>query len=67
MPHLGTFLLDGRDMEYNGAQPDVEVDNLPGDLVRGVDRQLETAVSVLGEEVEAWKAAHPAREFRYAR
>ncbi len=58
-PYLGIFLLDGRDMEYNGAIPDVVVDNQPAQLVKGIDEQLEKAIDVLAEEVAAWKKANP--------
>jgi len=59
-PFLGVFLLDGRDMEFHGAKPEVEVDNVPEDLVKGIDRQLETAIGVLDADVKVWKQQHPA-------
>jgi len=66
-PRCGVFLLDGTDMEFNGAKPDVEVDNLPGECVRGIDSQLETAIKVLDEDVAAWKKSHPTVHPRYAK
>lgn len=63
----GWFLLDGTDMENHGAKPDVEVDDLPGDLDKGFDRQLDKAIEVLAADVEAWRAANPPIDFRYAR
>ena len=66
-PYLGIFCLDGRDMEYNGAMPDVVVDNQPATIVKGVDEQLEKAIDVLNEEVAAWKKAHPPIKPVYAK
>ncbi|MCA8958974.1 MAG: PD40 domain-containing protein [Planctomycetes bacterium] len=56
MPFRGWFLLDGEDMELNGAMPDVRVEREPGDWPAGRDPQLATAVSVLLEDVATWKA-----------
>jgi tricorn protease len=36
--------LDGSEMEGTGCRPDIPVENRPGDLVRGVDAQLDRAV-----------------------
>ena len=66
-PYLGIFCLDGRDMEHNGAKPDVVVDNQPAAIVKGVDEQLEKAIDVLDEEVAAWKKAHPPLKPVYAK
>ncbi len=63
----GWFLPDGTDMEHHGARPDFEVDDLPIDLVNGIDRQLEKAIEVLGDEVKAWQKANPPIHFNYAR
>lgn len=63
----GWFVLDGTDMEHHGAKPDFEVDDLPEDLVRGIDAQLDKAIEVLGAEVEAWRKANPPINFKYAR
>ena len=52
-------------MEKEGVTPDVLVEPLPDDLSKGIDIQLEKAVSVLAEDVVAWKkreqnaATHP--------
>lgn len=54
VPFRGWFLLgDGQDMERNGCLPDVVIWPKPGELPRGVDRQLEKAVELLLEEVGA--------------
>jgi Tol biopolymer transport system component/C-terminal processing protease CtpA/Prc len=59
VPFRGWFVLGtGADMERNGCVPDHLVEALPGELPRGVDRQLEKAVEVLAAEVEA-AAARP--------
>lgn len=63
----GWFVLDGTDMEHHGARPDFEVDDLPGDLDRGLDRQLDKAIEVLDVEVEAWRKANPPIDFKYSR
>ena len=56
-PFRGWFLLDdGEDMELNGAVPDYIIWPEPGELPAGIDRQLEKAVEVLGEEVEEYLA-----------
>ena len=53
VPFRGWFLPDsGQDMEMNGAVPDVIVWPDPADLVAGKDKQLETAVQVLLDDVE---------------
>ena len=52
VPFRGWFLItDGEDMERNGCLPNVTVWPKPGELPAGVDRQLETAVEMLVEEV----------------
>ena len=63
----GWFILDGTDMEHNGAKPDFPVEDLPSDIVSGIDRQLDKAIDVLAEDVEAWRAAHPPIDFKFAR
>ncbi|RMF39897.1 MAG: PDZ domain-containing protein, partial [Planctomycetota bacterium] len=51
VPFRGWFLIrDGEDMERNGCIPDLQIWPLPGELPRGVDRQLEAAVELLLEE-----------------
>jgi tricorn protease len=48
-PFRGWYLPDGADMENNGAQPDVLVDQTPASEVEGRDLQLEAAVKELME------------------
>jgi len=45
----------GWGLENRGVIPDIEVQNLPQELARGVDRQLDRAIS----EVERLRAEHP--------
>lgn len=57
IPFRGWFRIgDGEDMELNGAVPDFEVWPHPGELPAGKDRQIEKAVEVLLEDVEAFQA-----------
>jgi tricorn protease len=52
-PFRGWFsILDGRDMELNGALPDVVIWPVPGEMPAGVDKQLEKAVELLKEDVK---------------
>ena len=48
LPGRGWVVADGSgtNMELNGCPPDYVVDNLPGDFVQGLDRQLEKAIEV---------------------
>jgi tricorn protease len=56
MPGRGWYLIDtGEDMELNGAIPDVVLWPDPAEEVAGQDRQLETAIRLLAEDVQAWK------------
>lgn len=56
LPFRGWFLRDtGADMELNGAVPDHLVWPVPGELATGQDQQLATGVSVLLDDVQAWK------------
>jgi len=56
MPGRGWYVIDtGEDMELNGAVPDVVIWPQPADDIAGKDRQLETAIRLLAEDVQAWK------------
>ncbi len=51
LPFRGWFSsIDGKDMELNGAKPNVSLWNQPGELSLGKDVQLEKAVQVLLED-----------------
>jgi tricorn protease len=58
-PGTGIMTLKGVNMEKEGVKPDFVVDVHPGDLVRGIDPQLEKAVEVLQQDVAAWKKNNP--------
>lgn len=46
-------------MENYGVTPDIEVENEPGELAAGHDRQLEQAVALMLKELEAHPPVHP--------
>ncbi|MDP7063093.1 MAG: S41 family peptidase [Planctomycetota bacterium] len=48
LPFRGWYVNDAdmTNMELNGCPPDFPVENLPGDYVTGLDRQLEKAIEV---------------------
>jgi tricorn protease len=53
-PEFAKYTLDREwnDMENYGVAPDIDVDNLPEDVMRGVDAQMDRAVEVLLEAIE---------------
>ncbi|MDZ4848495.1 MAG: S41 family peptidase [Pirellulaceae bacterium] len=52
VPYRGWFsLASGKDMELNGAEPDIVIWPAPDELPQGIDRQLEQAVKSLLEDV----------------
>lgn len=56
-PGVGVFLADAKrtNMENNGVQPDMLVDNKPEDTLAGRDRQLEAAVEELMKQLNGSK------------
>lgn len=57
MPFRGWYgIKDGEDMELHGAQPHVVVWPEPGEMPKGIDRQLEKGIEVLRSEVDAYKS-----------
>lgn len=55
-PGEGPQNLQGENIiENKGITPDVEVENLPGDWVKGIDRQLEQCIRILNEQGGAGK------------
>jgi tricorn protease len=60
IPRTGVFTAKGANMEGGGVVPDVIVENLPDQLAKGVDAQLDKAVEVLAVDVADWKKSHPA-------
>jgi tricorn protease len=57
MPFRGWYLPDGRDMELNGAVPDVIVPVTPEDEEKGRNPQIEAAVKATLEDI-AKRAQH---------
>jgi tricorn protease len=52
-PATGIWTVRGENMENFGVQPDVYVDNTPGDFVKGRDMQIEKAVEILKADLAA--------------
>ena len=60
-PQFGLFGLDGNwIVEGHGVVPDIEVQNLPGDVIRGRDAQLEAAVENVMQRLEREAVKIPA-------
>ena len=57
MPTRGWYLLDGKDMEMNGAVPDILVPQTPQDESANSDRQLRAAVENLLQRTPKSSAA----------
>jgi tricorn protease len=58
IPRIGVYTTKGVNMEREGVQPDVLVEDHPDQLAKGIDVQLEKAVAVLRSDVVAWKSKH---------
>lgn len=59
MPDFGMWNLEGQwVVENHGVDPDIEVENVPADMVAGHDAQLERAIRDCLEELEK----HPPRK-----
>lgn len=56
IPQLGILDREGDYMENKQLEPDVKVKNMPADLAEGKDAQLEKAVKVMLEDLDAQKA-----------
>jgi tricorn protease len=60
VPEFGIYDLEGRwVVENQGVTPDIEVDDLPVDLVKGRDAQLERAVAEVLKQAAAQKTVRP--------
>lgn len=55
IPVIAYRLPDGSILENTQLEPDIQVENRPEDVVRGIDAQLETAVRELLREIDAKK------------
>lgn len=60
-PNLAIWTEDGWVVENEGVPPDVEVEQLPAALAAGRDPQLERAIEIALEELEAAPPAVPER------
>ena len=60
MPFRGWYLLDGTDMENNGATPDLIVPQTPEDESAGFDAQLKAAVEDLQSRLPVPPGTSPA-------
>jgi C-terminal processing protease CtpA/Prc len=47
LPSWGCYTLDGKDIEFNGVQPDIKVLNNFDDKMNGRDPQLDKAIEVI--------------------
>jgi tricorn protease len=55
VPRIGVFTTKGVNMDREGVSPDVLIETHPDQLAKGVDVQIEKAVTVLQEAVVEWK------------
>jgi tricorn protease len=55
IPRIGVFTTKGVNMEREGVQPDILVEDHPDQLAKGIDAQLDKAVEVLQTDVLAAK------------
>ena len=63
-PEFRIFDTEGKwTVENHGVDPDVVVDNLPEDVAAGHDRQLETAVKLVLEQLPQRREVPPAPRF----
>ena len=60
-PNLAIWTEDGFIVENVGVPPDIEVEQWPADVIAGVDPQLEKAIEVVLEQLEASPVATPER------
>lgn len=51
-PNIGIWTKDGWVVENEGVAPDIDVEQLPGEVMQGKDPQLEKAISVVLEELK---------------
>ncbi|MGQ9590517.1 MAG: S41 family peptidase [Planctomycetota bacterium] len=61
VPEFGHYEAEGWIIENRGVEPDIEVDNLPGDEMAGRDAQLERAVEEILRLIEERKPELPPR------
>ncbi len=52
LPSWGCYTLDGKDIEFNGVQPDIKVINTFEDRVNGRDPQLDAAIDEIMKQLK---------------
>lgn len=61
-PQFAPFGLNGQWLiEGHGVDPDIEVQNMPGDVLRGMDAQLDAAIEYLVEKIQTEPVPTPGR------
>ena len=60
-PNLAIWTQDGFIVENEGVAPDVEVEQLPGEVIKGNDPQLQKAMEIALEELKKNPPAEPKR------
>jgi len=60
-PNLAIWTEDGWVVENEGVPPDIEVEQLPAEVMAGRDPQLERAIEVVLERLEANPPVEPER------
>ena len=60
-PNVAIWTEDGFIVENVGVPPDIEVEQWPAEVIAGVDPQLEKAIEVVLEQLEASPVATPER------
>jgi len=55
-PEFGKYSIDGTEwiIEGYGVDPDIELENNPADVYKGVDAQLDEAIRVIEEEIKSY-------------
>jgi tricorn protease len=59
-PNLAIWTEDGFIVENVGVPPDVEVEQLPADVIAGRDPQLEKAIEIALQQLET----HPPKQYK---
>jgi tricorn protease len=52
LPSWGCYTLDGKDIEFNGVQPDIKVINTFEDKISAKDPQLDRAIDEIMKELK---------------
>ena len=60
-PNVGIWTKDGFVVENVGVAPDIEVEQLPSDIIKGRDPQLEKAIEVALDELKKNPQVEPTR------